>query len=194
MRILLSIALAVLVACRPVVKHRGGPIDRPFTPVAPVASLAPVERIETPAPLVIPIDAPPVTSGRPKPRDFTAVVETVTRELQDAYFPYDRAELTPEALAALRHDAELLTPLLAEFPDAQVIVEGHCDERGSAEYNIALGDRRAQQAREVLTTLGLPASRLAPISYGNEQPQCETHAESCWRLNRRAHLAIRTAT
>jgi len=191
MRILLILAMALLCACRPAIKHPGGPIaEPPFIP----AAAAPVEHIDAPPPPRPPAiveDAP--VSVRPKRRDFATIAESVTRGLEDAYFPYDRAELTPEALAALRHDAAVLAPLLAEFPDAQVVVEGHCDERGSAEYNLALGDRRAQRTREVLATLGLPESRLAPISYGNEQPQCETHAESCWRLNRRAHLAIRTA-
>jgi peptidoglycan-associated lipoprotein len=81
--------------------------------------------------------------------------------------------------------------LLREFPSVQVFLEGHCDERGSAEYNLGLGDRRARRAAEVLVQFGLPPKRLQTVSYGNEAPQCSQSTESCWRLNRRAHLVIR---
>jgi len=70
-----------------------------------------------------------------------------------------------------------------------VIVEGHCDERGSAEYNLALGDRRATAAKDFLVQLGVPADRLKTISYGKERPQCTEENEQCWQRNRRAHLS-----
>jgi len=68
-------------------------------------------------------------------------------------------------------------------------VEGHCDERGSAEYNLALGDRRATEAKDYLVEFGVPASQLTTISYGKERPQCTEHNEECWQKNRRAHLS-----
>jgi peptidoglycan-associated lipoprotein len=124
---------------------------------------------------------------------MSAVVEQTNAELLDAYFAYDRAEMTDDALAALRKDAALLLPLLAEFAQLEIVVEGHCDERGSAEYNLGLGARRAEHASAVLQSFGIGPDRLHSISYGNERPQCDIPAESCWRRNRRAHLELRPA-
>jgi peptidoglycan-associated lipoprotein len=118
------------------------------------------------------------------------VLRAVNGQLEDAFFPYDRSELTGQALTALRRDAAILAPLLAEFPTIRIIVEGHCDERGSAEYNLALGDRRAMQASEVLQRFGIAADRAAPISYGKERPQCTEANEDCRQRNRRAHLSV----
>ena len=72
----------------------------------------------------------------------------------------------------------------------QVLIEGHCDERGTAAYNLALGDRRANAAKEYLVSLGIDASRLRTVSYGKERPFCTENDESCWQKNRRAHLVI----
>lgn len=127
------------------------------------------------------------------PRDVAAEIAQANAGLVDAYFPYDRAEITPDALDALRADAAILAPLLREFPLLEIVVEGHCDERGSAAYNLGLGARRAERAVAVLESLGIPPSRLRSISYGNERPQCTVAAESCWRRNRRAHLEARFA-
>jgi peptidoglycan-associated lipoprotein len=192
--LLLGVALLSLSACHPGRRPR---VTADPLPIAPrpkeLVADAPHFLVDPPLPPPIVRDPPalaePVISKR---RDFAALVESVNRNLLDAYFAYDRAELPADGLDALRKDAALLLPLLSEFPDAQVIVEGHCDERGSAEYNLALGDRRAQRAVEALKMLGLPQSRLEPVSYGNERPQCDTPAESCWRLNRRAHLVLRS--
>lgn len=152
--------------------------------------------MKTPQPVVQPsnFDEPrrlEVATVVKPPRDVAALVSHANGALVDAYFPYDRAELTADALEALRKDAALLAPLLREFPQLEVVVEGHCDERGSAAYNLGLGARRAERAAAVLATLGLAPDVLRTISYGNERPQCETPAESCWRLNRRAHLEFR---
>jgi peptidoglycan-associated lipoprotein len=70
------------------------------------------------------------------------------------------------------------------------MIEGHCDERGTEEYNLALGDRRANAAREYLASLGVPATRIASVSYGKERPFCSQDTESCWQENRRGHLLI----
>ncbi len=112
-------------------------------------------------------------------------------QLQDVYFPYDRSEITPDGLGTLRRNAEFLAPLLSEFPQVKLVVEGHCDERGSAEYNLGLGDHRAARVAAALRELGVLPDRIEMISYGKEVPQCMEPAESCWRRNRRAHLALR---
>ncbi|HJZ96001.1 MAG TPA: OmpA family protein, partial [Candidatus Solibacter sp.] len=108
-----------------------------------------------------------------------------------AFFAYDRSELSLEALAALRKDAGLLCAILADFPGVRIVLEGHCDERGSAEYNVALGDRRARRANEVLREFGVPDSAVEIVSYGKEAPQCVEATEECRQKNRRAHLSVR---
>jgi len=118
----------------------------------------------------------------------------VIHQLEDAYFGYAVSEVTPDALRALERDAALLKQSLPDFPQVRVVIEGHCDERGSAEYNLALGDARARRAAAILEQYGVPAARLEVMSYGKEAPQCTDSNESCWRRNRRAHLVLRPVT
>jgi ribosomal protein S27AE len=92
--------------------------------------------------------------------------------LVDIYFDYDRSELRSDALSALRENATLLAPILKEFPGIAIWIEGHCDERGSAEYNLGLGDGRARRVAEALGSLGLATANAHTLSYGREQPQC----------------------
>jgi peptidoglycan-associated lipoprotein len=124
-------------------------------------------------------------------RDFSRGFDTVQSRHADVFFAYDQFDLSPEAVAALRHDADLLRGILHDFPAIRIAVEGHCDERGSAEYNIGLGGRRASRAVEFLAQLGVPPASLAPVSYGKEAPQCVESNESCWSRNRRAHFVAR---
>jgi peptidoglycan-associated lipoprotein len=107
--------------------------------------------------------------------------------LADVYFEFDRSEITPAARAALEQNARWLMGR----GNVQVRIEGYCDERGTNEYNLALGERRAEAVKRVLAALGVPASSLSTISYGEEQSVCRDHQESCWQKNRRAHLALR---
>jgi len=106
--------------------------------------------------------------------------------LGDVFFDYDRAELKPEARERLAKNAQWLTA----NPQFQLTLEGHCDERGTNEYNLALGDRRASAARDYLQSLGVVNTRVKTISYGEERPFCQGHDESCWSQNRRAHFMI----
>jgi peptidoglycan-associated lipoprotein len=112
--------------------------------------------------------------------------ELFSREVQDAYFDLDRADIRTDAKAALTKTAQFLR----SYPQIKVAVEGYCDERGSTEYNLALGDRRAQAAKDFLVSLGVPADRMQTVSYGKEKPFCNEHAEACWQQNRRAHFAM----
>jgi peptidoglycan-associated lipoprotein len=130
---------------------------------------------------------PPVTRNRGP----TGTLESrVQSDLRDALFDYDSNNIRDDARAALTADSDALKRILADFPNASVNVEGHCDERGSAEYNLGLGDRRASAARDFLTQLGVPADRLKTISYGKERPVCTESDESCWQRNRRAHFSV----
>lgn len=106
--------------------------------------------------------------------------------LGDIYYDFDEYDLRPEARERLARNAEFMR----EHPEFVFTIEGHCDERGTNEYNLALGDRRASAARNYLTSLGIDTSRLSTISYGEERPQCAESSESCWQLNRRAHFVI----
>jgi peptidoglycan-associated lipoprotein len=108
--------------------------------------------------------------------------------LEDVFFATDKYELTAEARAALgKNDA-----WLERFPSVKVLVEGHCDERNTREYNLALGERRASAVRDYLVSLGTRPDRIRTISYGEERPFAAGHDESAWRLNRRAHFVITT--
>jgi peptidoglycan-associated lipoprotein len=106
--------------------------------------------------------------------------------LKDVYFDFDQYDLSADARTVLRANADWLKT----NSGARVEIEGHCDERGTNEYNLALGAKRAQSAREYLTSLGVAPGRLSTISYGEEIPVCKEQAESCWRQNRRARFVI----
>jgi peptidoglycan-associated lipoprotein len=106
--------------------------------------------------------------------------------LKDIFFDFDRADLRGDARDALRANADWLK----SNPSARVEIEGHCDERGTNEYNLALGAKRAQAAKDYLVSLGITGERLSTISYGEEIPVCREQAESCWRQNRRARFVI----
>jgi peptidoglycan-associated lipoprotein len=109
--------------------------------------------------------------------------------LKDIGFNFDSADLSETARATLKANAEWLKA----NPSARVQIEGHCDERGTAEYNMALGAKRAQAAMDYLSTLGVAANRLSTISYGEEIPVCKEHNEDCWIKNRRARFVTSAA-
>ncbi len=135
--------------------------------------------------------APPVTSA-PMADESQKVLSSSIQELnqrgylQDAYFDYDKYELRDDARSALATDAEWLK----RFPTIQILIEGHCDERGTNEYNLALGERRANAAKDYLVSLGVDSGRVKTVSYGEERPFCTESNEACWAKNRRAHLVI----
>jgi peptidoglycan-associated lipoprotein len=131
-----------------------------------------------------PPPAPPPPAARP-----TITFEQRLGDVQDAYFDDDKSDIRADARDALTKDAAALKSILADFPSATIVLEGHCDERGSAEYNLGLGDRRASAAKDFLVQLGLPADKVRTISYGKERPQCTESNEACWQKNRRAHFS-----
>ncbi|HZT31799.1 MAG TPA: OmpA family protein [Bryobacteraceae bacterium] len=110
-------------------------------------------------------------------------------QLKDAYFDFDKSDIRSDAKDALTSDADALKSIFNDFPSGVVVVEGHCDERGSAEYNLGLGDRRSTATKDFLVQLGVPADRLKTISYGKERPVCTEHNEECWQKNRHVHFS-----
>jgi peptidoglycan-associated lipoprotein len=127
------------------------------------------------------------TPSYPDARTRARIDELLAR-IQDAYFDYDRHTLRPDAMKALEGDSTELRDILAQFPTYKLTIEGHCDERGSAEYNVALGDARAKAAKDYLVGVGIPSDQLPLISYGKEKPVCNEHDEACWQKNRRVHI------
>jgi peptidoglycan-associated lipoprotein len=121
-------------------------------------------------------------ASRPAPKEFTAIPD-----LRDINFDFDKYDVRPG-------DAKILDANAAWLKSNQgylVLIEGHCDERGTNEYNLALGERRAKAAMNYLVSQGVPASRITIISYGEERPLCTEHSEECWAKNRRDHFLVK---
>jgi len=135
------------------------------------------------------VNPPPPPPPPPPPAPKKTLSERLATEVQDAYFDYDKSEIREDARATLSRNADALKAILQDFPTATIVIEGHCDERGSSEYNLGLGDRRATAAKEYLVQMGVPGDRLKTVSYGKERPQCTESNESCWQKNRRAHFS-----
>ncbi|HXR33369.1 MAG TPA: peptidoglycan-associated lipoprotein Pal [Verrucomicrobiae bacterium] len=129
--------------------------------------------------ITVAVPPPPVVEA-PKP----SMDELFLKEVRDAYFDYDKADIRADAREALGKTADFLR----NYPQLRVTIEGHCDERGSTEYNLALGDRRASAVKQYLVSLGIPADRLTTVSYGKEKPFCMESNETCWQENRRGHF------
>jgi peptidoglycan-associated lipoprotein len=127
-----------------------------------------------------PVEAAPEAAA-PSPSE----ADLFARSIKDIYFDYDKFDLRPDDQATINADAAFLSA----HPEIKFTIEGHCDERGSTEYNLALGDNRANAAREALVKAGVKADQIKTISYGKEKPFCSESTESCWQQNRRDHFA-----
>ncbi|MFA6092509.1 MAG: peptidoglycan-associated lipoprotein Pal [Elusimicrobiota bacterium] len=112
------------------------------------------------------------------------------RDLLNIYFDYDSYALNESAREVLKTNAEYLQA----HPDLEVLAEGHCDERGTSEYNLALGQKRAKEVRDYLLRLGISGSRVGTLSYGKERPLCQQSTEECWAKNRRSETKVRART
>ncbi len=178
---LLSIALLTAVGCS---RHKKATTAPEAAPPPALTEIAPAPES---APELMP--APP---EEPEPDPLSADLASVNEYLRqrgllgDAYFDYDRASLTDQAREQLARNAQILR----QYPQFLVTLEGHCDERGTPEYNLALGERRAFSARDYLASLGIDEGRLLTMSYGVERPVCSDAEETCWSQNRRAHPVV----
>jgi peptidoglycan-associated lipoprotein len=123
-----------------------------------------------------------VAAARPQPKEFGAA-----SGLQDIHFDFDRYEIRSEDAQALTANADWLRG----HPRALILIEGHCDDRGTNEYNLALGNHRAESALRYLIAQGVPKARMTTISYGEERPLCTEETEDCWARNRRAHFLVK---
>ncbi len=144
-----------------------------------------------PAEEVAPPPAPD-TSGDTKPSILDKDLEGIHAEalrtglLGDIFFDFDKFDLRADARERLQKNADFMN----QYPTLEFGLEGHCDERGTNEYNLALGERRAHAAKDYLVSLGVSSNRVRTISYGEEKPFCMGHDESCWQDNRRGHFIV----
>ena len=120
----------------------------------------------------------------PPPTPSVTDEDLFSQSVKDIYFEYDKSDIRGDQQASLQADAQFLS----QHSNVNFIIEGHCDERGSTEYNLALGDQRASSVKSALTAAGISASRIKTISYGKEKPFCSESNEACWQQNRRGHF------
>jgi len=141
-------------------------------------------RTVTVAVTIPPPPAPPQVAPTP------SAAAMLASQVHDAYFDFNKFDLREDARQALTNDAAALKQIFSTIPGVIVMIEGNCDDRGSAEYNLGLGDRRAGSAKEFLVQLGVAADRLKTISYGKERPVCTDPNEACYQRNRHVHFGV----
>jgi len=175
--LLMVVALVTVVGCK-----KKPPATNPDMVIKPTTA-EPTQPPPPPEPTIGGDQTPNPLSG-----DLQEAAEYAMRQglLGDVFFDYDQFDLRQDARDRLAQNAKFLTG----HPEFILTIEGHADERGTNDYNLALGDRRAAAAREYLVTLGVAANRLRTVSYGEERPFCSESTESCWQQNRRAHFTI----
>ena len=166
----------------------------PAKPEPPPPPPAPAPVVQPPPPPKPPVQPPPTPPAPAAPSDrdifMSKMGDVLSKELGVVYFDYDRADLTDAARATLQKSAELLKQWVGWEPKVRVTVEGHADNRGTNEYNLALGERRAASVRDYLVSLGVGAPVLSIVSKGEEQPACTQDTESCWQENRRGIFIV----
>jgi peptidoglycan-associated lipoprotein len=172
------LGLSVVMMGCPKKKPAPAPVDTETTTVAPAEEVA-----QPTAPSTQADKTPDPLAG-----DIVEAMEYAYQQglLGDVYFDFDKYELKAESRERLAKNAEFLKA----HPEFTFTIEGHCDERGTIDYNLALGDRRSNAARNYLTSLGASTGNIRTISFGEERPVCTVSAESCWWRNRRAHFVI----
>ena len=175
----IGLSLTVLSGCSRK-KPATAPAAAPVQEAAVAAPAPPPEPPAAPEPAPEPMD--------PLAGDLASVNEYLRSQglLGDVYYAYDSADLSEESRQRLAANARFFN----EHPAFEALIEGHCDDRGTPEYNLALGERRASSARSYLASLGVDGSRLRTITYGEERPVCTDSEEACWSQNRRAHFLV----
>lgn len=171
--------------------HKTAPVASKPADTTPVAQSAPPPQTQ-PLRNRDTSPAPTQTAQTPRGDRMTpaerATLDEKLRHLNDALFDYDKSTIRDDASTVLKADVAVIRDILANYPNQKLLIEGNADERGSEEYNLALGDRRARAAQEFLVSMGIPAAQLSLVSYGKERPICTDKTEDCWQRNRRAHV------
>ena len=151
--------------------------------VTPTPATTPAPKPEAPAQMVP--AAPAVTQQA----EVTQAERELNTKIEDIHFDFDKSDIKDNAKPTLKN----LSGMLTANTKTNVVIEGNCDERGTSEYNLALGDRRANSAKSYLVSLGVPSTRIKTISYGKEKPLCSESTEECWAKNRRDHFVLTEA-
>jgi peptidoglycan-associated lipoprotein len=177
---LIVLGIAIVVAAAGCHKNVPAPAPAPPPPAAPAPPPPP-----PPPPPPTPAPPPPLTEEQIFAKK---TLEEVNKEhpLEDVFFDYDKYEIRGDSTGALQKDADWMK----KWTSTQVTIEGHCDPRGSSEYNLGLGSRRANAVKDYLVNLGVPAGRLTVVSKGKEQPWCSEQNEACYQQDRRGHFVI----
>jgi peptidoglycan-associated lipoprotein len=182
-RVLVAVVMVAFVGVSACAKKK------PTPPPAPAPAPAPPPTTPAPPPPPPPAPTPPPERA-PSEDDIFAkkTIDEINNEkpLADAFFDLDSAQIRDDAKAGLQKDAEWMK----RWSSTKIMIEGHCDSRGTAEYNLALGERRAKAVQDYLVGLGIPATRLQTLSKGKEQPFCVDENDACWQQNRRGHFII----
>jgi peptidoglycan-associated lipoprotein len=161
-------------------------VARPAPP--PGANVPTSTTTPAPPPPPEPVAEPVVVPSMPEDTVASRSLDELNRDspLKPVFYELDSADLSPAAQQTLQENANVMK----KYGTWQITIEGHCDERGTAEYNLALGERRAMTARDYLVSLGIPATRVKTVSYGKEFPFDSAHTDAAWSQNRRAHFVI----
>ena len=181
--VLIATAMIVAAGC-----HKKPPVQPPPPPAAPPPVVQPTPTPPPPPPRPTPTPTPPPPPRVPTEDEIFSkkTTDELTKELGVAFFEYDKADLTDAARAVLQKNSDWMR----RWSSTRVMIEGHADSRGTNEYNLALGERRASAARDYIISLGVPAARITIVSKGEEAPTCREEAESCWSQNRRAYFVV----
>jgi peptidoglycan-associated lipoprotein len=185
-RSVVVVLVMVLAVAGAACKKKVPPIAKPMPPASSTGSAVPPTPPRPPEPVSEPVPVP----VEPMPEDALSgkTLDDLNRDspLKPVFYELDSSDLSADAQRALQENAQVMK----KYATLQVTIEGHSDERGTAEYNLALGERRALTARDYLVSLGIPATRLRTVSYGKEFPFDPGHTEAAWLKNRRAHFVI----
>ena len=183
-RVCATFALAAVIGVSACAKKK--PVPPPAAPPAAPAETAPTRPNTPPPPPAAPREEPKVPTEAEIFASKTLDQLNAEKPLSDVFFDLDQSQIRDDARPILQKDADWMK----KWTSTKVTVEGHGDSRGSAEYNLALGDRRASSVREYLVSLGIPADRVQVVSKGKESPVCTEENEACWQQNRRGHFVI----
>ncbi len=192
--VLLVTVLCVLgVGCKKKAVATTGGTPQVQAPVAPPAPPKPAPQQAKAEPAKPQAPAP----QQPKPAEpkkltpqQRADLNALLAKLADAFFDYNQATIRTDATAALDQNVGVIRDILKDYPTEKLLIEGHADERGSSEYNLALADRRSRSAQEFMSSRGIPQSQLSVLSLGEEKPACREQTEACYQQNRRVHITV----
>jgi peptidoglycan-associated lipoprotein len=189
-RLLIFFSAALILAAAGCAKKSVAKNTPPTPQVAPQTASSTPQQAPTqrPATQRQPQTASNDTTPRYPDAATRARIDQLLARIEDAYFDYNQHTLRPDAIKALQSDSSELRDIITQYPNYKLTIEGHCDERGSEAYNLALGDARAKAAKDYLVQVGISTNQLAVVSYGKDKPICDEHDEACWQKNRRIHI------